>query len=60
MGPTTFLLGTRKYKVNAVFNDILQRDELLSKATCRLSTLQKKVVVLGADKINLAITHPIN
>lgn len=46
MGPTTFLLGTHKEKETNTFMDMSSRDELLSKAACRSSTLKKGDAVL--------------
>lgn len=41
MGPTSFLVGTQTKKENAKFNDPEQKDEQLTKADCKLSTLKK-------------------
>ena len=46
MGPTSFLLRTHTAKANVIFNDPSQKDEQLSTADCRLSTLKKGDAVL--------------
>lgn len=51
MGPTSFLLKTHTAKANAIFNDLSQKDEQLSKADCRLSTLRKGDAVLFDARI---------
>lgn len=51
MGPTSFLIGTQTAKENAKFNDPSQKDEQLSTADCRLSTLRKGDAVLFDARI---------
>lgn len=48
MGPTSFLLGTHTHEANAIFasGDMSKKDEQLSRADCRLSTLRKGDAVL--------------
>ncbi len=45
-GTNDVLAGDTEIQRNTVFNDISQRDELLSRATCRLFTLQKGDAIL--------------
>lgn len=51
MGPTSFLLRTHTAKENAKFNDKSQKDDQLSNADCRLSTLNKGDAVLFDARI---------
>lgn len=51
MGPTSFLLRTHTAKENAKFNDQSKKDEQLSSANCRLSTLNKGDAVLFDARI---------
>lgn len=53
MGPTSFLLRTHTAKGNGIFNDPSQevRDEQLSTADCRVSTLKKGDAVLFDARI---------
>lgn len=48
MGPTSFLMGTHTSKCNDIFNcgGASQKDELILKSECRLSTLKKGDAVL--------------
>jgi hypothetical protein len=48
MGPTSFLLRTHTQEANAIFasGDMARKDEQLSRAECRLSTLRKGDAVL--------------
>jgi ectoine hydroxylase-related dioxygenase (phytanoyl-CoA dioxygenase family) len=48
MGPTSFLLRTHTSKANVVFNsgDADEKEQLLLKSDCRLSTLKKGDAVL--------------
>ena len=48
MGPTSFLLRTHTSKANVIFNsgDAEEKEELLLKSDCRLSTLKKGDAVL--------------
>jgi len=51
MGPTSFLLKTHTAKAINQFNDDSQKDEQLSNADCRLSTLKKGDAVLFDARI---------
>jgi hypothetical protein len=51
MGPTSFLMRTHTYEENTTFFNLAKKDEQLSGANCRLSTLKKGDAVLFDARI---------